>query len=161
MARAVTPFAATGLGDLETARRLVSADPSLVEATDHLGQTPLHWAVLTDRLPFTSFWLEAGVSPAATNLAGQTALHIAAARGLPQQVTRLLAAHAPTTVRDTNGWTPLDAAIQARQTETIRLLLGEKGDGSHAERGVTTPVHQAAAAGNLVALDAFVNAKEH
>jgi ankyrin repeat protein len=151
-------LAATGLGDLETARHLLSSDPNVVRTTDPFGQTPLHWAVLTDRLPFTSFWLEAGTPPGATNSAGQTALHLAAARGLPQQVTRLLAAHAPTTARDTNGWTPLDAAVQARQTETIRLLMGETAPGSHPERGAATPVHRAAAAGDLIALGTFVNA---
>ena len=151
-------FAATGLGDLDTARRLLATDPGIVRATDRLGQTPLHWAVLTDRLPFTSFWLESGVSPATTNLSGQTALHLAAARGLSLQVTRLLAAQAPTTTRDTNGWTPLDAAIHAGQQEAIRLLLAVKSDSPHPERGITTPIHQAAAQGNLVALTTFLNA---
>jgi ankyrin repeat protein len=151
-------LAATGLGDLDTARRLLTTDPNVTRATDPQGQTPLHWAVLTDRLPFTAFWLEAGVSPAATNLAGQTALHLAAARGLPQQVARLVAAQAPTTARDSNGWTPLDAAIHAGQPETIRLLLGGQSVAPHPERGVATPLHQAAAAGDLIALAAFVNA---
>jgi ankyrin repeat protein len=151
-------FAATGLGDLESARRLVIANPSLARARDHEQQTPLHWAVLTDQLPFTAFWLEAGVPPSAKNLAGQTALHIAAARGLTGQVTRLLAARSPTGARDTNGWTPLDVAIQAKHTEAIRLLLADKSGGSHPERGVTTPLHQAAAEGNLIALAAFVDA---
>jgi cytohesin len=151
-------LAATGLGDLETARRLLSAEPNVVRATDPLGQTPLHWSVLTDRLPLTSFWLEAGASPAATDLSGQTALHLAAALGLPQQVERLLAAQAPTTARDTNGWTPLDAAIHANQPETIRLLLTDKSGAPHPERGIATSLHQAAAAGDLIALATFVNA---
>ena len=150
-------LAATGLGDLETVRRLVAADPEVLAAKDHLGQTPLHWAVLTDRLPFTSFWLEAGVPPAATNLAGQTALHLAAAQNLPKQVERLLAAHAPTAARDTSGRTPLDVAIQTGQPETIRLLLAEKSVSPHPERGVATPLHQAAAEGNLITLAAFAN----
>ena len=159
MARLTTCSPPPASGDLETARRLVADDAECWSAPPTIsGQTPLHWAVLTDRLPFTSFWLEAGVSPAATNLAGQTALHLAAARGLPQQVARLLAGRAPATVRDTNGWTPLEAAIHANQPETIRLLLGEKAGASHPERSVATPLHQAAAEGNLIALAAFVNA---
>ena len=150
-------FVATGFGDLETARELWTANGNVVLARDGESQTLLHWSVRTDRLPLTDFWLKVGVSPAATNLAGQTALHLAAARGLANQVTRLLAAHAPTNVRDSNGWTPLDTAIQAKQSETIRLLLGAGTAGSRPERGVSTPLHLAAAKGDIVALSALVD----
>ena len=118
-------FAATAMGDIEQAQRLSSADKSVAQARDRDGQTPLHWAVQNDQLPLTSFWLEAGAPPSATNFAGQTALHVAAAKGLVEQVKLLLAAHAPTDARDTNGCTPADAAIQARQPGTIRLFLND------------------------------------
>jgi ankyrin repeat protein len=150
-------LAATGLGDLETARRLVAADKNVVLAADQQGDTPLHWAVRADRLPMTSFWLDAGAVPAATNFAGQTALHLAAAQGLADHVARLLAAHAPTDARDTNGLTPLDAAIQAKQTATIRLLLPTGQPDVPAARGVSTPLHHAAARGDIAALSASVN----
>jgi ankyrin repeat protein len=148
-------FAATAMGDIEQAQRLSSADKSAGQARDRDGQTPLHWAVQNDQLPLTSFWLEAGVPPAATNFAGQTALHIAAAKGLVEQVKLLLAAHAPTEARDTNGCTPAEAAIQARQPGTIRLFLNDKAVAAHPERGTTLPIHEAAAAGNISALDAL------
>ncbi|MBP9901478.1 MAG: ankyrin repeat domain-containing protein [Verrucomicrobia bacterium] len=151
-------LAATGFGDLDTARRLLAADKSVVRATDHGGDTALHWAVRTDRLPLTSFWLEAGVAPTATNFAGQTALHLAAAQGLAGHVTRLIAARSPTDVSDTNGWTPLNAAIEARQPATIRLLLNTNQTGTTAARGIAISLHEAAASGNIVALAALVNA---
>ncbi len=150
-------LAATGFGDLETARRLWSANQKLTGATDGYGDTPLHWAVRTDRLPLTAFWLEAGVATTATNGAGQTALHLAAAQGLAEHGTRLLAARSPTDTRDTNGWTPLNAAIQAKQPATIRLLLNTNQASATTARGIAISLHEAAASGNIVVLAALVN----
>ena len=145
-------FAATALADTNRAVQLLAADKNVVKARDRDGETPLHWAVLNDQPPLTSFWLKAGASPAATNFAGQTALHIAATKGLIEQVKLLLAANAPTDIRDTNGWTPLDAAIQAQQSDCIHLLMAKAPVGEHLERGLATPLHEAAESGNLAAL---------
>ena len=145
-------FAATALADTNRAVQLLAMDKNVVQARDRDGQTPLHWAVLNDQLPLTSFWLQAGASPAATNFARQTPLHIAATKGLTEQVKLLLAANAPTDIRDTNGWTPLDAAIQANQSDCIHLLMANAPPGAHLERGLATPLHEAAASGNVAAL---------
>ena len=145
-------FAATGLADTNRAVQLLAADKNVVQARDRDGQTPLHWAVLNDQLPLTSFWLQAGASPAATNFAGQTPLHIAATKGLTEQVRLLLAANAPTDIRDTNGWTQLDAAIQAKQSDSIHLLMAKAPAAAHPERGLSTSLHEAAASGNVGAL---------
>jgi ankyrin repeat protein len=150
-------FAATALADTNQAADLLRLDRTILQARDRDGQTPLHWAVLYDQLPLTSFWLQAGASPAATNAAGQTPLHIAATKGLTEQVTLLLADHAPTDIRDTNGWTPLDAAIQAKQTDCIHLLMAMSPTGTHPERGLTSPLHEAAASGNVAALVALLD----
>lgn len=145
-------FAATAMGDIQQTTKLLATDRSVVQACDRNGQTPLHWAVQNDQLPLTSFWLQAGASPAATNLAGQTPLHIAATKGLSEQVKVLLAASAPTDIRDTNGWTPLDAAIQAKQTDCIHLLMAKAPAVAHPERGLAGTLHEAAATGNIAAL---------
>ena len=145
-------FAATALADTYQAAHLLKMDRAVLQARDRDGQTPLHWAVLYDQLPLTSFWLQAGASPAATNSAGQTPLHIAVTKGLTEQAKLLLAAHAPTDIRDTNGWTPLDAAVQAKQADCIHLLMAMAPAGTHPERGLTNPLHEAAANGNVAAL---------
>lgn len=149
-------FAATAFGDVDHARRLVGTNPALARARDHLGDTPLLWAVRTDQLPLTAFWLEAGAMTAATNLAGQTALHVAAEQGFAAQVDKLLAAQSPTNVKETNGWTALDVAIRAKQPETIRRLLGTETMANARLRGVATSIHETAASGNVVALAALL-----
>ena len=148
-------FAATALGDIEHVRQLMAAEKDLFQTRDETGQTPLHWAVLSDQLPLTAFWLASGTSPAATNSAGQTALHQAASKGLMAHLDVLLAAHAPTNLRDTNGWTPLDAAIHAKQEQSIRLLLATRNAAPHPERGIATALHEAAASGNVAVLAAL------
>ena len=145
-------FAATAMADTAQINQLLAADKDVTHARDREGQTPLHWAVLQDQLPLTSFWLQTGASPAETNFAGQTPLHIAAAKGLVEHIKILLAADAPLDVRDTNGWTPLDAAIQAKQSDCIHLLMAKAPTAAHPERGLATTLHKAAAAGDVAAL---------
>lgn len=145
-------FAATALGDTNRIRGLMSANKNLARARDCSGQTLLHWAVQTDRLPLMTFWIGAGVPLETTNSAGQTALHLAATAGKADFAKALLAAHAPTSIRDTNGWTPLDAAIQAKQSDCIHLLLPDTSAPAHPERGLVTTLHTAAAGGNIAAL---------
>lgn len=148
-------FAATALGDTNQVQQLFPADKNVIQSRDRDGDTPLHWAVQTDQLPMTGFWLQAGASPAATNFAGQTPLHIAAGKNLVEHMKLLLAAHAPTDARDTNGWTPLDVATHAQNTEAIRLLLSYKTVAPRPERAIAISIHDAAASGNLAALAAL------
>jgi ankyrin repeat protein len=148
-------FAATALDDTNQVRHLLARDPNVVLTRDCNDQTLLHWSVLTEHLPMLSFWITAGVSLNATNSAGQTALYVAAARGKTEFVRALLAARASTAIRDTNGLTALAVASQNKQADCIHLLL-QQTPGSHAERGLSQSLHQAAATGNIAALAALL-----
>jgi ankyrin repeat protein len=148
-------FSTTGFGDLGAARNFFKTNPNVAQAKDNEGQSLLHWSVLTDQLPLTDFWLQSGASPVVTNSAGQTPLHLAAARGLTNQLMRLLAANPPLDVKDTDGLTAFDVAVQAKQTEAVRLLLPRSSQNTSAKYGISTPLHKAAADGNI---DSFTNA---
>lgn len=152
-------FAATARGDVERTRQLLTANRDVRDARDRDGQTPLHWAVQNEQPRLTSFWIDSGAPLAATNSAGQTALHLAAVKGFVEQVKILLAARAPVDVRDTNGWTPLDAAIHAKQQNAIRLLLEADGVTPHPERSVSIGLHEAAETGNLAVLSALTETR--
>jgi ankyrin repeat protein len=149
-------FAATALGDTNQAKQLLATDNKVTLVRDCNGETPLHWAMQAGRPPMVAFWIAAGVPLDTTNFAGQTALHQAATTGQVEFVKSLLAGRASTGIRDTNGWTPLDAAIQARQADCIHLLLPENPADTHSERGLTMSLHAAAAAGNIGALAAIL-----
>jgi ankyrin repeat protein len=145
-------FSATGFGNLDAARNFFKTNPSVIQAKDNEGQSLLHWSVLTDQLPLTDFWLESRASPSVTNFLGQTPLHLAAARGLTNQVMRLLAANVPLDLKDANGMTAFDVAVQAKQTEVIQLLLEKNKPGAESKYGISTPLHHAAATGDISAL---------
>jgi len=148
-------FSATGFGDLNLARALTETNKEAVHAHDNEGNSLLHWSVLTDQLPMTDFWLQSGASLSATNAVGRTPLHLAAELGLTNQIQRLLAANAPLEIKDTNGLAAFDLAVQKEQPAVIRLLLpGEPGE-IRAKYGISTPLHTAAADGNM---DALTNA---
>jgi len=144
-------FAATALNDTNRLARLTAADKNIAQARDGDGQTPLHWAVRTDRFPLVSFWIQSGVPLNATNSAGRTALHLAAAQGKVEFVKTLLAAHATNGIRDTNGWTPLYAAVRAKQPACIQLLMSKPSP-----HNPVTTLHEAAARGDVATLAALL-----
>jgi len=149
-------FSATAIGDLARVERLFKENHDTVKTRDFSGQTPLHWAVMTERLPMAVFWIQSGASLSATNLAGQTALHLAVIQENTNLVSLLLQNQAPTFIRDTNGWTPLDAALQAKKTKSIKLLLSTKEGSTNKSIGISTPLHQAAEIGKIPALAALL-----
>ena len=149
-------FVATVLGDTAQANKLISKNKNVVQARDCKGETPLHSAIHAEQPTMLTLWISAGVPLNVANDAGQTALHLAASNGKADYVKNLLAAHASTSIRDTNGWTALDAAIQNKQSDCIHLLLPENPDATHPERGLSMPLHEAAAAGNLASLAAIL-----
>lgn len=158
-------FAATGFGDLKAARNFWAANKSIAQVRDWQGNSLLHWSVRADKLRLTDFWLAAGTSPAATNLAGQTPLYLAAKLGLTNQVASLLAANAPLNVKATNGLTPFDIAVQAKQIAVIHQLLAKNPPGTSPQYGFSTPLHKAAESGNtnllIKALQTTTNVDAH
>lgn len=69
-------------------------------------------------------WLDHGVDPNLRNQAGQTALHMLAAKGTGREAIRALAdAGAELNLRDNNGQTPLDLALSAKRETAAQELL--------------------------------------
>lgn len=87
------------------------------------GRTPLMDLMLFKK-PGGCVWLiERGVDVRATDRAGKTALHYAAAQGVrADYVERLLAAGADPRAKDADGKTPLDHARQRNRSKLIDLL---------------------------------------
>ena len=80
-------------------------------------------------------------------------MHLAATAGKVEFVKTLLAARGRHKHGDTNGWTALDAAIQAKQSDCIHLLLPDNSFAiSSRTRGFATTLHEAAASGNIAVL---------
>jgi hypothetical protein len=125
--RGVKPnvFEASALGDLETVRRLVGEDRSLVNAYAADGFYPLGLAAFFGHRAIVEFLLKNGADVKATarNAQKVTALHGATARRDVQIVKLLLEAGADPNARQERGFTPLhDAAANGSEPLTELLL---------------------------------------
>ncbi|XP_066841963.1 ankyrin repeat domain-containing protein 35 [Anser cygnoides] len=85
--------------------------------------------------------------PAKLNAAGQSALHLAAAKGLTECLTLLLAHGAPADAQNDDGSTALHLATIACQPQCVKVLLQYGADTRHMDGQHRTPLHWAASSG--------------
>ena len=112
-------------GEAEAVRSLLDTDPSLIDARDSDGSSPLHCAAWKGNDQVVSILLERGASHAVENDNdhwGGTPLH-AAAHGNNREAARLLLSHgADPAFRSRNGRTPLEETEIHNATAVARLL---------------------------------------
>ncbi len=149
-------------GDLEMARGLLDADPTLAGASDQDGQTAMQAAIYGNHPEIVALLRERGAAPTifeAAALGDLAALDAALARN-PESVR----------VYSYDGWTALHLAAHYGQIEAARRLLAAGANiSAHSWNGQDSePIHAAAARkGNtaMVALlldaGAQVNARQH
>ncbi|MEJ7637965.1 MAG: ankyrin repeat domain-containing protein [Singulisphaera sp.] len=122
-------FGAAALGEMSFLRTALEADPEMVEVTDGLGRTPLHWACRGGQTDVTRFLLDLGCPVNARKgpeiaYQGVTALHLAARWSELTTLKMLIQAGARLDARDSLGRRPHDIANQmSRDGETIAVLL--------------------------------------
>jgi cytohesin len=114
------------------------------------GSTPLHYAILTNRLAMVKLLASRGADLKRRHRMSSTALHLAASRGHREIVEFLLANQAEVDAEDASGATPLDEAAWKGNTSIVELLLKAGANPRHQIRDTrVTPLHEAAARGHL------------
>ena len=175
-------FEAITSGDVASVRRLVTADPALVDARAPSGLSAVLSAIYHRRrdvlnvlvargaaltlteasaageLDRVERLLQEGADVHATSADGWTPLHLAAHFGHVQVAERLLAHGADVAARSTNpsANTPLHAALAGRQSLTAGWLIGHGADVNAADAGGWRPVHLAVAGGHFDTLKVLV-----
>jgi ankyrin repeat protein len=175
-------FAAIKVGDLDLAKVLVSADPTLVDAHNGAGESAVLAAVYHGRKAIADLLVARGAkltlfeacaagefdraerllgSGAEVNTFshdGWTPLHLAAFFGHPKVAELLLTHEADVAARsrNANANTPLHAALAANQKMTVGLLIGKGADVNAADAAGWRPLHLAAANNNLDAMQALI-----
>ncbi len=63
-------------GDTEKVRELLKTDSSLSELRDETGQSPLHYAVLSNSVPLVELLIDEGIDPNVKDNEGRTPLTV-------------------------------------------------------------------------------------
>jgi len=98
-------------GDLDTVKKLVAADPAVLNQKDQNQYTPLHWAVQRSNVKIVNFLLEKKADPNLRNNAKQTPLHRAITRRQKEIIKALLDAGGDVDVKDNGQNTPAHYAV--------------------------------------------------
>jgi uncharacterized protein len=120
------------LGDAQRVRRLIAADPSLLQKLAPDGAPPLHYAAHFGKIDAMRALVSQGadVDAMAGGAFGNTALHAAAAGGQTEAAEALLRVGAKVDARDHNGYTPLHVAAASGVAPLVELLLKRGADAS-------------------------------
>lgn len=114
--------AATYIDDLELVRLLIRRGVPTDGAGDQIHETPLMAAAIFGRIQTVKVLLDAQVSVNAQNTEGSTALIDASRSGETDTLTLLLRVGADPSIKDKQGKTALDWAIQQHNQAAINLL---------------------------------------
>jgi ankyrin repeat protein len=115
-------------GELEEAQGFIQSDPNQLEKLDSMKKTPLHSAVIYNRLEMIVFLLERGAEIEPTDVTGMTPLHYSAFLGRRKAAQILIQHNASVEATDRFGDTPLHSAAMKNQVGMVNTLLKYKAD---------------------------------
>ncbi len=136
-------------GNLDLVMRLLGEDPSLLEATDDNGMTPLNRAALSGRSEVAAELIRRGANINTGDVDNSQPLHCAAISGDTVIAEMLLSRGVDIDVRDDNGLTPLHFASSYRQLPMVGYLLQRGADVNARTSQGLVPVFYAAFSNNL------------
>ncbi|CAH0282934.1 ankyrin repeat domain-containing protein [Agrobacterium fabrum] len=118
---------AVQVGDVQTIRTMIAADPGLATSRDKFGFQPIHLLDMYPEEEVLNLLLKNGADINAANDEGVTILHIITD---PDTVSLLVKRGANIEARDERGWTPLimQANNQQNGPDVVAALLAQGAD---------------------------------
>jgi ankyrin repeat protein len=115
-------------GELEEAQAFIQSDVSQLSRRDSMEKTPLHSAVIYNRLEMIPFLMEQGADIDPIDVTGMTPLHYSAFLGRRKAAQILIQHEASVDARDQFGDTPLHSAAMKNQVGMVNTLLKYKAN---------------------------------
>eukprot|EP01097_Dermamoeba_algensis_P003859 TRINITY_DN2614_c0_g1_i2.p1 TRINITY_DN2614_c0_g1~~TRINITY_DN2614_c0_g1_i2.p1 ORF type:complete len:694 (-),score=137.63 TRINITY_DN2614_c0_g1_i2:185-2266(-) len=136
-------------GNLESAALLTESGAEINVRTSTNQQTPLHLAVLYNRLDMVSFLLQRGADPNLPDIGGNTPLMTASQMGFIDIARILVASHSDLHSKSSNKWTAIHLAAENGHSSIVEMLL--KAGAAIDDPGFAgqTPIYLASRAGDL------------
>jgi ankyrin repeat protein len=146
---ALRQVAWTGKNQLAATKRLIAAKADVNLVADD-NWTPLIQVMYADpgvAVPVAQLLLQAGADASIVNNEGNTALSLAAERGMPVLIPALIKSGADINARGRDG-TALGLAAEKGQANVVKALLEANADPNLGDKNNTTPLMKAAQRGN-------------
>jgi ankyrin repeat protein/Tol biopolymer transport system component len=135
-------------GDVDALRAILEQSPSLVDARDANGRTPLHWACRGVHADAARYLVAAGADVGAADESGVTPLHSVAFRGNAELCRLFIENGADIDATIVGGTTSIFLAVRAGHADVVELLI-ESGAGVDGRDGLdNTPLLSAASYGH-------------
>jgi len=111
------------LKDFSESEKLLREEPELINATNDIGETVLHFLVVENNLKEVEWLFNKGANVDTVNNFGNTPLSEAAGLGYKEMCQFLIEKGADHKVRDENGDTALSQAATSDEVAVVNLLL--------------------------------------
>jgi len=109
-------------GALDQIKKIITADPSLVNKSDDRGFTPLVMATYSDQLEVANYLIDQGADINAKDGMGNTALMGVCFKGNNAMIKMLIAQGADVNVQNNKGDTALSFASQYGHATSAKIL---------------------------------------
>jgi ankyrin repeat protein len=114
---------ASGNGNIEEVKNLISRGADVTAKDDIFGRTPLHWASVGGHLEIVKYLVEKGAVINAKDNNGITPLHFGCGGGNLEVVKHLIANGADIDAKSDGGWAPLHTAANNAGLEIVKYLV--------------------------------------
>jgi len=150
-------FEAVKADDVNAAVDFIRKNPSLVNAKDRNGVTPLHWSIREGGRKAVQFLLSEGAEVNVQDSFGRTPLGDASLKGQIDKVALLIAGGAEVNATSHRGETPLHEAALKGYREIAELLISAGADLNIGDIQGETPLHNAIAFGHMDVVELLIS----
>lgn len=144
-------------GDFEMLKELITVNFKVVDSTDEVGYTPLHWALIRENWEIAKFLIVKGADVNRQGTDGGSPMHCAANHENIEIIKLLLKNGAQKDLKNIWGNTPLCLASQRGCIKTVQFLISNGANISSKSNEGWTPLHYAYKSGHISVQQALIN----